>query len=91
MYKIKQYSFDEAKKLNVIIKPSIKKDKKIDIYNKDKKFITSIGSKKYLDYPSYLEFNKTLAEERRRLYKIRHNKDIKIKDSAGYFASKILW
>jgi hypothetical protein len=91
MYKIKQYSFDEAKKLNVIIKPSIKKDKKIDVFNKDGNYIVSIGAKNYLDYPSYLEFNKSLAEERRRLYKIRHTKNRKIKGSAGYFASEILW
>lgn len=33
MYKITNYSYDKAKKLNVIIKPSSRKNKKIDIFN----------------------------------------------------------
>ena len=33
----------------------------------------------------------TYANERRKLYKIRHKKDINVKNSSGYFADKILW
>ena len=42
VYQIKPYSYEQAKKLNVEIRPSTRKDKKIDVY-KDKKFICSIG------------------------------------------------
>jgi len=91
MYIIKKYSYDQAKKLNVIIQPSNKKNKKIDIFNKDGQYITSIGNLFYDDYPTYLQIDKKLAEDRRRLYKIRHEKDRKIKYSKGWFSDKILW
>jgi hypothetical protein len=96
MYHITQYSFKKAKELGVVIKPSHKKDKKIDIFYFDKKrkeyvYICSIGSIKYKDYPTYLKENKILAEERRRLYYIRHKKDAHIKGTPGYYAAKILW
>ena len=42
MYIIKKYSFDEAKKLGVEIKPSKIKNKKIDVFKGDV-FICSIG------------------------------------------------
>ena len=91
VYQIKAYSYEQAKKLNVEIKPSNKKDKKIDVY-KDKKYICSIGDIHYYDYPSYIENNGIkFANERRKLYKQRHNKDRNIKNSSGYFADKILW
>ena len=40
VYKIKPYSYEKAKLLNVKIKPSTRKDKKIDVY-KDNKYICS--------------------------------------------------
>jgi hypothetical protein len=90
MYQITDYSYQQAKKLGVDIKPSKNKNKKIDVFKNGNK-LASIGGKGYKDYPNYLKENKTLAEERRKLYKIRHEKDRKIKGSAGYFADKILW
>ena len=38
VYQIKPYSYEQAKKLNVEIKPSTRKDKKIDVY-KDKIYL----------------------------------------------------
>jgi hypothetical protein len=91
MYKIKDYSYEQAKKLNVEIKPSTSKNKKIDIFKNDKK-IASIGFKNYFDYPTYLEKNgKEFAEKRRKLYKIRHKNDRNVKGSNGYYADRILW
>ena len=91
VYQIKPYSYEQAKKLNVEIKPSTRKDKKIDVY-KDNKYICSIGDINYYDYPTYIQINGiTFANERRKLYKQRHNKDRNIKNSSGYFADKILW
>ena len=49
-YKITDYSYNQAKKLNVQIKPSTNKKKKIDVY-KDNKKIASIGGIGYYDYP----------------------------------------
>jgi len=96
MYHITQYSYRKAKELGVIIKPSYKKDKKIDVFRFDKNtkeyiYLCSIGAINYKDYPTYLKENKELAEERRRLYYIRHKKDAHIKGTPGYYAAKILW
>ena len=86
-YPIKAYTRAKANKLNVQIKPSQSKNKKIDVF-KDNKKIVSIGDTRYMDYPSYLAIDKTLANERRRLYKIRHKND---KNLAGFYANKLLW
>lgn len=87
MYNITKYSFERAKELGVDIKPSSKKNKKIDVF-KDEKFLVSIGDKRFKDYPTYIkEKGKTFADERKRLYNIRHKND---KGIAGKY-SKILW
>ena len=96
MYPITKYSFDQAKKLNVIIKPSKLKNKKIDIFKDDKKIASVGGVKKdgsyYKDYPTYIKTEgKEKADKRRKLYKIRHNKTRLIKGTNSYYADKILW
>ena len=40
-YSIKQYTYDQAKKLGVQVKPSTVKSKKIDVYKDDKKVASS--------------------------------------------------
>ena len=91
MYQITDYSFKQASKLGVHIKPSKNKNKKIDVF-RDTKKIASIGATGYGDYPTYTKTKgKEYAEERRKLYKIRHEKDRQVKGSAGYFADRILW
>jgi hypothetical protein len=91
MYKITDYSYEKAKKLNVQIKPSTKKNKKIDVF-KNGKLISTIGDINYLDYPNYIKkAGLTYANERRRLYRIRHKNDISIVGSNGWFSNKILW
>ncbi len=88
MYKITDYSFKQAKKLNVDIKPSTNKNKKIDVFKNNKK-IASIGAKGYLDFPSHIEESGLkYAQERRKLYKQRHKND---KSLNGFYANKILW
>jgi len=88
-YKITDYSYKQAQKLGVQIKPSVKKSKKIDVY-KDNKKIASIGDIRFFDFQSYLETKgKKYAEQRRNLYKIRHKNDIN--KGAGFYANKILW
>jgi hypothetical protein len=92
VYKILPYTVSQARRLNVKVKPSIRKGKKIDVYDKSGNFLTSVGAKGYLDYPTYKKlFGKKVADQRRRLYKQRHQADRKVKGSAGYFADQLLW
>lgn len=92
MYVILPRTFKKAKENNVIIKASNRAKKKIDIYDKQGYYITSVGNTDYLDYAYYLKFSgKKIADERKRLYELRHKKNIKIKGSAGYYAFIILW
>jgi hypothetical protein len=91
MYQITDYTKEQAKKLGVIVKRSSNPNKKIDIFKGDKK-VASVGAIGYNDYGTYLEKtgkNKAYADERRRLYKIRHKKDLNSKN--GYWASHLLW
>lgn len=90
MYRIKDYSYNQAKKLGVDIKPSTNPKKKIDVFKHGNK-IASIGAYGYKDYPTYLQENKQLAELKRKNYKLRHEKDRHIKNTNGYYADKILW
>jgi len=90
VYKITSYSLRKAQENNLNIKPSTKKNKKIDVY-KNGKFIVSIGDVRYKDYPTYILNNgKKYADERRKLYYIRHNINSS-KYSADNLAKLILW
>jgi len=91
MFKIDSAHIKNAKALGVEIKPSKTKGKKIDVFRDEKK-IATIGDLKYNDYRSYIK-NDGLeyANERKRLYKIRHNKDKDKTGTPSFFADKILW
>jgi hypothetical protein len=91
MYKIKDYSYKQADRLGVEIRPSANLKKKIDVFNKKGDKIASIGAKGYGDYPSYLEKNKKLAEQKREGYKARFKNSASVRGSPSYFASEILW
>ena len=89
-YKIKQYSYDQAKKLGIDIKPSMNPSKKIDIY-KNNIFLYSIGDINYNDYPTYLETKgETFANSRRRLYRMRHKRD-DVPNTKGWYSLRLLW
>lgn len=91
-YRITKYTKDRAKKLGVTVKSSTVKGKKIDVYDKKGDKLASIGYLGMGDYPTFVR-TKGLkyAEQRRRLYKMRHEKDRHIRGSAGYFADQLLW
>ena len=56
------------------------------------KFLFSGGSPTYLDYPHFIKSKgKEYADERRRLYSIRHFKEIQNVRSRGWYISKLLW
>lgn len=83
MYNITAYSKKKAKELGVSIRVSTRKNKKIDVY-KDGKFLQAIGDLRYGDYSTYVKTRgKKFADERRRLYHIRHK--------SGFYSKAILW
>ena len=90
-YSIKKYTYRQAKKIGVQVKPSTNKTKKIDIFKKGEK-IASVGAYGMNDYPTYILLKgKTFANTRRRLYKMRHEKDRHEKWTNGWLADKLLW
>lgn len=86
-----------ANALNIDIKPSRRTGKKLDAYTKDGDYITSFGASGYKDYHIYRRTEGVkVAEEKRRQYKARHEKDRKVKyrggkRTAGFLADRILW
>ena len=91
-YTITAYTKTQARKHNVVVKPSTTKNKKIDVFDKNGKKVASVGASGYSDYPTYLkEKGSEYAAKRRKLYKQRHEKDRHIKGSAGWYADKLLW
>ena len=96
-YKVKQLQLDKANELGVKIRPSTNKNKKLDIYIRDKK-IYSIGGAGYNDYATYIKdknVSKEDAEKRRVSYIARHSKEPKIDKDGEYtkslYADEILW
>ena len=91
VYHITNYTYKKAKKLGYTVKPSTNKSKKIDVYKHNKK-IASVGANGMNDYPTYIQNNGLkYAKTRRRLYRIRHEKDRHKRSSNGWFADKLLW
>jgi hypothetical protein len=94
-YKIHDYSYNQAKKIGVEIKPSKRKAKKIDVYKNGKK-VASIGAIGYKDYPTYQAAEKKglvpkgTAKKKQKAYKARHIYR-KLKNTPAYYADKILW
>lgn len=96
VYTITREIQERANKLNIIVKPSTRKGKKLDAYTKAGEYIASFGDINYPDYHIWLRTKgKEYAEERRRLYHIRH-KDEAPKSKEGkltpsYLSKRILW
>jgi hypothetical protein len=94
-YEITKYTHDKAKRLALKVYPSTNKKHKLDVYDLEGNFIASVGAIGYLDYPSYKlleqqgKYPKGYADERRRLYKLRHKGDIN--HYRGYLANELLW
>jgi hypothetical protein len=90
-YKPTKRQLMNAQKLGVMIVPSSNLRKKLDVYRNGRK-ISEIGATGYLDYDGYIRRNGLdYANDRRRLYRARHWRDINRKGTAGYYADKILW
>ena len=88
MYKIKAEQRKRAKEIDVQIKPSTKGNYKLDVYSNGR-LIASIGDRRYADYATYKQTNGlAYADERRKLYMMRHKKD---KSLRGLLSKFLLW
>ena len=64
----------------------------VDVFDKQGKRLASIGAKGMDDYPTHIQKRgMEFAKERRRLYKIRHEKTRHRVGTPSYYADKILW
>jgi hypothetical protein len=97
MYIIQPYTYQQAERKSVFVVPSNNPNKKIDVYSENGNFLCSAGDIHYLDYPTYLEMEKNgvapvgLAEERRKLYRIRHSKELKRFGTPSWASWNLLW
>ncbi len=90
-YRITNYTRKMAHKIGVVIKPSTNPEKKIDVFRKSRK-IASVGAAGMNDFPTYIrKRGLAYAKTRRRLYKMRHERDRHVKWSNGWLADKLLW
>lgn len=91
-YRILNYTHEQARKHNVIVKPSTVAGKKIDVFNKEGKKLASVGAIGYGDYPTFkATMGKEYADKKRKLYKLRHENDRHERGTPGWFADKLLW
>ena len=92
MYRILPYTRKQAKRLGVFVRPSRIKTKKIDVLDKSGKVLASVGAAGMNDFPTFIrKKGLAFAKTRRRLYKMRHEKDRHVRNSAGFFADQLLW
>jgi hypothetical protein len=93
IYKILPYTYKKAKQLGLTVFPSDNPKYKIEIYDEETgAFLYYGGNPKYSDYPHYIQSHgKQYADNRRRLYRIRHSKEIANKGSRGWVINKLLW
>ena len=91
VYNITEYTYKKAKRLGVEVKPSTNKTKKIDVFKRGEK-VASVGALGMNDFPTYIQKRGLpYAKTRRRLYRMRHEKDRHIKGSRGWYADQLLW
>lgn len=90
-YKITKYTERKAKQHNLIVKPSEKLNKKLDVFDNTGNYIVSVGDSRYADYPTYIKTKgQAYADKRKELYYKRHiNKGEKY--SKDWLAKTLLW
>ena len=90
-YIITDYTLQRAKQMKVTVQLSQQKNKKIDVLKNGVR-IATIGDSRYKDFPTYvIENGIEFANNRKRLYYMRHKKDIENLNSNGFYAAKLLW
>jgi predicted transcriptional regulator len=90
-YQPTQRQKQNAKRLGVTIQSSSNPSKKLDVLKNGVK-VATIGAKGYNDYDLWVKKKGVeYANERRRLYNIRHQNNRNKKGTNGFYADKILW
>jgi hypothetical protein len=88
---ISSYTKEKAKKLGVKVRESKQPKKKLDVLI-GREVVASIGDKSYKDYAIHLkEKGESYANERRALYKKRHEGTRHKVGSPSYYADQLLW
>jgi len=91
-YNITPYTLARARELGLKVTASDKPKYKIKVSDSTGKFLFYGGDPKYKDYPTYLNMHgKEFADNRRRLYRIRHQKEINKVGSRGSIIAFLLW
>ena len=91
-YEIQPYTHLMAYKYGVKAVVSGNPKKKIDVLDFNDNYICSIGDIRHGDFPTFFkERGADFAEERRRLYHLRHIKHKNVLGSKSYYASRLLW
>lgn len=91
MYNISECQFEKAKKMNVIIKPSTNKRKKIDVFDlSEENLICQIGAKNHDCINTLKEKNIPFPEilQKREKYFSRHKSDLSDK---FMYEAHLLW
>lgn len=90
-YKILPYTYKRAKMLGVKVIPSDNLKYKLKVITKTGKVIYC-GGNGYGDYPTYIKkYGLEYANKRRKLYKMRHQKDRHERNTPGFMADYLLW
>ena len=90
-YKITSYTRRKGRKMGVEVRPSTNPTKKIDVFKRGEK-VAMVGARGMNDFPTYIQKKGIVfAKTRRRLYRIRHERDRHIKGTNGWYADKLLW
>lgn len=91
-YNITRYTYRQAKKYGVKVKPSTNKTKKIDVFDKSGHKLASVGARGMNDFPTFAKkYGWPYAKTRRRLYQMRHKSDRHTPGTRGWYADKLLW
>ena len=95
-YAIKAHTRARARQLGLQVRPSTRKNKKLDVYKGDEK-VASVGDTRYPDYPTYEAMERDgsvppgTAEKRRKAYHARHGKHSAEGLTPAYLAAELLW
>ena len=96
IYIIQKEQRQNARRLGVVIVPSKDKEKKIAVF-KDGILVANIGAKGMMDFYLYRKaeragkFPRGYANERKRLYKLRHKENRRKFGTPSFYADQILW
>ena len=98
-YIIRKWTEQQAKKHKLTVFPAEDNKTKLEVYDDNGLYLANVGALGYLDYAQYLDMEKAnmipngTADERRRLYHLRHasEKGYNTKNTKSCLAKTLLW